>query len=369
MKLQMTTQDGLVHLHKWIWELALVLTAGITFINHNVALAQIKVAAPAQVKPAIQPPPPNNAPGKPAEKKTYAPDPGQVWCVAYSPDGKRLAIATGFQQTQGTVIVWDVATGREIFRRGEERGLRCVKFSPDGKSLAFASYDGTVKLINSATAKQNAVLKGHKEGVNSIAFSPDGKWLATGSLDKTAKIWDLSTSKEKLTFSGHKECVLSIAFSPDGSLVATGSGNPFNAQLPRDAKIWSRETGKEKFTFGGQQLPVEGVAFSPNGKLVATLSWDAIARLWSVDTGREEKSIATNGQAMAARFSEDNKTIAIACNMGQGGEAKIFDVASGREMASFPHTGQVWTLDYSRDGRTLAVGCWDQKVHLWELAS
>jgi WD40 repeat protein len=56
---------------------------------------------------------------------------------------------------------------------------------PDGKTLASGSADGTVKLWDAATGKEQLTLKGHAKGVNSVAFSPDGKILASASDDKT----------------------------------------------------------------------------------------------------------------------------------------------------------------------------------------
>jgi Flp pilus assembly protein TadD len=100
-----------------------------------------------------------------------------------------------------------------------------VAFSPDGQRLASASGDQTVKIWDSATGKELFTLEGHASYVVSVAFSPDGQRLATGSIDQTVRIWDSVTGKELITLKGHSAPVRSVAFSPDGQRLATGSSD------------------------------------------------------------------------------------------------------------------------------------------------
>lgn len=83
---------------------------------------------------------------------------GIFWRLTFSPDGTRLA-ATPDKSSQ--VRVWEVATGRELFRIehraahpfGGDKTVALV-WSPDGKTLATASSDDTLLLWDGLTGQE-----------------------------------------------------------------------------------------------------------------------------------------------------------------------------------------------------------------------
>ena len=77
-----------------------------------------------------------------------------VMAVAFSPDGKRIASCSGdialplsHGNGDNTVRLWDAATGQETLTlRGHAEAVNCLAFSPDGKRIASGSYDDTLKV-------------------------------------------------------------------------------------------------------------------------------------------------------------------------------------------------------------------------------
>jgi WD40 repeat protein/serine/threonine protein kinase/tetratricopeptide (TPR) repeat protein len=101
--------------------------------------------------------------------------------LAFSPDGKRLALAGGETQT---LQVWDVDSGRGLVhsRQGPPAAMD-VAWSPDGRRLVVAARL-QVKIMDAATGEEVLILRGlaqvvpNSNGFNASArFSPDGKSL------------------------------------------------------------------------------------------------------------------------------------------------------------------------------------------------
>jgi WD40 repeat protein len=114
--------------------------------------------------------------------------------LAFSPDSQRLATASDDE----TLRIWDLASGHELLsfespRDGIPgyRGIGCLAFSPDGKRLAGGKAQN-LAVWDAATGRRLHYLRWHSNLIESVAFSPDGKWLASGDRDRAIKLWDLA---------------------------------------------------------------------------------------------------------------------------------------------------------------------------------
>lgn len=71
---------------------------------------------------------------------------GDVVALAFDPESRYLATASGLGREDRTARVWEVASGREIVRLRHDQTVDAVAFSPDGRYLASGGGDGIVRL-------------------------------------------------------------------------------------------------------------------------------------------------------------------------------------------------------------------------------
>jgi dipeptidyl aminopeptidase/acylaminoacyl peptidase len=234
--------------------------------------------------------------------------------VAFSPDGKTLAVIT----VDGTVRLWDVATRLQIGSLASSGSLvLSVAFSADGKILAIGSTDGMVQLWDLATQQLGSPLTVPGGQVNSVAFSPGGKTLATSSADGTMRLWDVATHRQIGSPITVPAGVVAVAFSPDGKTLATGSNDG-------TVRLWDVATQQ----LIGSPLTVPAgestLAFSPDGKTLATASNDDTVRLWDVATHRQiGRPLTGPAGVVAVAFGPDGKTLATGSN---DGTVRLWDV-------------------------------------------
>ncbi|HQR36640.1 MAG TPA: protein kinase [Blastocatellia bacterium] len=285
------------------------------------------------------------------------PHPSDVWAVAYSPDGQRIASACADNKLR----VWEAATGRLLATiNGHTGNIWAVAFSPDSQRIATASGDRTAKLWDAATGRELVTFNGHTNQVTSLAFAPDGKTLATGSRDTTLKLWDVGSGRELLTTPSNAGWVNAVAFLPDGRLLATGHAKPPNL------KLWDVATGRELHAFNELASAVSSVAFVPDGKNLVVGYRNRLAQLFEVSSG---KLLATfkghAGEIRAIAFSPDGKMLATG---SADRTVKLWRAATGEELATLKgHLGQIWSLAFAPDGKRLITSSDDHTAKLWDI--
>jgi WD40 repeat protein len=281
--------------------------------------------------------------------------PYYVASLAFSPDGKLLLTGT-------TLSVLDAATGKELRRLDAPPGnFEYVAFSPDGRTVAASenepgAVNGVVILYDVTAGKELRRLTGRGGVGGPVTFSPDGKQVASEGEDHTIRFWDAATGKELRHLRGHQKLLTSLAFAPGGKVLASAAEDGV-------LRLWAADTGKP--------LPLEQakwryyhVAFSPDGNLLAGTG-DGVVRLWEAATGKEVRHWETDDAGPVA-FAPDGKLLA---TTGRSC-VRLWEVATGKEIAGpAAHTQPVVALRWAADGRTLYSAGMDRKVLEWDPAT
>lgn len=291
----------------------------------------------------------------------------------------------------------------ELAKLSYEEWVRCLAFSPDGKTLALGTHrkpgapsQGEVIFWETATWKRRAAFT-CDQWVNHLAFSPDGKWLAASCSDgDKAKegivvVFDLHTSKITATFTcedlgNPKNHFGEVRFSSDGKslLTTVGSAKGRKVQiygvpkydlkneisiddwgtLSNDGKLFATSYGICELPSGKMRDPLyplknaRNMFFSPSGSiLVLFRDFD-----FSLVDVVNENDIDVPGltdekfRADVVAISADEKILAASSHVGKETTLHLFDLGKRKKLFEWETKRPILQLGFSPDGKTITDG-------------
>ena len=258
--------------------------------------------------------------------RPLVPSVGRISAVAFSPDGKRLAVGG---DASAPVLI-DVASGMVLKQMtgGHRGGINSVAFDPKGPRLATGgAHDLQTIVWDIATGRPIRQLKHptpNEQRNVTVGWSPDGSMLATAGGGGRVILWRTSTWQQLATLPADTSIVLCVAFSPDGSLLAAGGVGD------RAVTLWDVATRR---LVGRLPHPtfLASVAFDPAGRTLATSAFDDKVRLWDITSLRQIGVAlpgAENGSGTNASAFDPSGTHLIALH--DSGTAFVWDMHPDR---------------------------------------
>jgi len=299
--------------------------------------------------------------------------PPAISTLAYSPDGKILAIS-GYHE----VLLYN-ADGSGLGARlvGESPQIESVCFSHDGKLLAVAggapARFGEIQIWDPREHKQINAFKVSDDSLYGASFSPEADRIAFGCADKSVRVIKVADGKELMKFDNHTDWVLGTTFTLDGKRLLSGSRD-------RAMKLITIENGQ--FVDDINKL-LEGVlclARHPKEDAVAYGGDLGTPRIYRIsdnqnrgggDTARDANLVRAferqPGPVRAIAYSSDGNTIAVG---GSGGEVRLYKTADGSRVTTLKgHEGAVFALAFNPQTNQISTGGAEGKLRIFDMTS
>jgi WD40 repeat protein len=296
--------------------------------------------------------------------------PPVVTAVAFSPDGKTLAVSGNRE------ILIHAIDGSPVPKRlsGLSERILSLAFSRDGSLLMAGGGTparfGEIQLWDAAAGKLRHSVSLTGDTVFGASISPDGTRVAAGCTDNTVRILDAASGKELNKMGAHENWVLGTVFGADSKRVVS---------VGRDRAAKLTDAGSGAFLENVNLLRGElaAVARHPSKEIVVIGGDDRVPYIYMMDRPKNMKIAddttlirkleRQNGAISALAWSPDGKWIAVA---GAAPEVNVYDAETGALVAACKgHTAGIYTVAFSPDSAILATGGFDGSVRLYHSAT
>ena len=137
-----------------------------------------------------------------------------LWRLTFSPDGAWLAASAG----DGTVRVWETETFRQEYSLPrlslDSSHLGTFCFGPQSNRIAIGEADGRIRVFELPSSECTYDRSVGDSPITAMTFSADGeRLLAPGPDESVVTIWDMR-GKELGSLTGHRAPITCMAFLP-----------------------------------------------------------------------------------------------------------------------------------------------------------
>ena len=270
--------------------------------------------------------------------------------LAFTPEAKHVVAVS---QSGIHLYAWPELDHKRTIRTSTSN-LHSIAFSPNGKYLAVGggapSEDGVVEVFSWPKGEPITRFDSHNDSVRSVIWQ-DNDRLLTASIDREIKLWHLEKETNSiLTLKGHSRSVDAICLIGNGqTLVSTGAD--------QSLRVWDMESGTLIRSMNQHTKPVNALELRPvrDGlPMVASAARDRTIRFWQPTIGRMVRYIRLDSEPLNIAWTNDGDRILATC---VDGRLRVIDPIEVTVTQDLPATdGWAYAIDVHPHDHSAAIG-------------
>jgi WD40 repeat protein len=246
---------------------------------------------------------------------------GIAHTLVFSRNGSLLLAGGGRGAASGTVIVWDVKSGRRVMEIGEELDtVLGADISSDHTMIALGSSGKALRVYSTVSGELLwEVPKKHTNWIYCTAISPDGVLVASGDRNGGLFVWEAETGRLYQELRGHGGAVTGLSWRSDSNILAS-CGNDGTIRL------WEMENGSQVKSWGAHGGGSFMVEFCNDGNLVST-GRDKVAKLFKQDGGQIRAFAALPDLGLEVTYCDETKRVIVG---DYSGVVRVYNATDGK---------------------------------------
>lgn len=199
----------------------------------------------------------------------------------------------------------------------------CVAFSPDGSKLATAGEDKICIIYDAINFRVLHKLQKHNASITHVAWSPDSKKIITAAAEPHAHVWDVMSGKLVTTIehnNGERRPITSGAWTPDSRSLITCCHDMGSKMCLWD--LYAQDPRKPVHTWSGE-FRVSDIAITPDGKRLICNDMGNMLIVYDLHTYAEQFRRKLSSKITCITPSRDSQVVIV--NLAEG-EIQMIDL-------------------------------------------
>ena len=322
--------------------------------------------------------PPRRHPRPPEKYRVPVP----VLSLAFSPDGRRLAVG-GYHE----VTIWDASSGRLLRRLARlPQRVHALSWTRSSDQLLVGGGSpgeyGEVSLVDAKTGQRERVFGTFEDLVLAATLSGDGRRVAAGSAGHETRVWSRENGVNLWKARVHSDWVTGVDFSKDDRFVVSSSRDQtLKVHLADSGTLFTTYNGhrRQLGKFAGR-FSIYDVAFDRKSGRALSVGAGRAVRIWDPIKAQVENGTAADMEGrffkaghtryFSHQFARPCFSLAVADGQawiaGAEGTVKQFTIESLAPVRTYAgHSDWIYCLATAPGIDAVAAGSYNGEVYIW----